>query len=177
MNQESRLHTPARMKRTLFIAVILTAACLGLGLLTFSLSGCSSVARALNIVNPSYSIRDIRPRVDIAIPLSASSIDFDFTLGVDNPNSVGLRLDRVDFDLLINDNPVLNSISRDPRIDIPARGIGDVHLTTRVAYNNVRSIFREIADVVQGNRARYQIRGNAYYNTPVGQMRFPVTVV
>lgn len=164
------------MKRTLVYASILTAACLGLAFVSFSLSGCNSVARALNIVNPSYSIRDVRPRVAIALPLSASSIDFDFTLGVDNPNSVGLRLDHVDFDLLVNENPVLNSVSNDPRVEIPARGLGTVHLRTRLGYDNVRTIFRDIADAVQGNRAKYEIRGNAYYNTPLGQMKFPVTV-
>ena len=30
--------------------------------------------------------------------------------------------------------------------------------------------------MVQGNRATYTINGNAYYNTPVGQMRFPLTL-
>ena len=173
---ESRLHSSMLMKRTLVYASILTAACIGLAVLTFSLSGCSSVSRALNIENPRYSIRDVRPRVAIALPLSASSIDFDFTLGVDNPNSVGLRLDHVDFDLMVNDNPVLSSVSNDPRIEIPARGLGMVHLRTRLDYQNVRTIFRDIADAVQGNRARYEIRGNAFYDTPIGQMRFPVTV-
>jgi len=164
------------MKRTLLYASLLAAACFALAFLTLFLSGCSSVAQALNIVNPRYSIRDIQPRVAIALPLSASSIDFDFTLGVDNPNSVGLRLDHVDFDLLVNDNAVLNSVSNDPRVEIPARGLGTVHLRTRLGYENARSLFRDIADAVQGNRAKYEIRGNAYYNTPMGQMRFPVTV-
>jgi len=164
------------MKRTLMYASILTAACVGLAILTVSLSGCSSLASALNIENPRYSIRDIQPRVAIALPLSASSIDFDFTLGVDNPNTVGLRLDHVDFDLLVNDNPVLNSVSNDPRVEIPARGLGTVHLRSRLGYENARTLFRDIADAVQGNRARYEIRGNAYYNTPIGQMKFPVTV-
>lgn len=170
------MHSIQRMKRTLIHAVILTVACFALAALSFILSGCATAARALNIVNPSYSIRDIRPRVDIALPLSASSIDFDFTLGVDNPNSVGIRLDRVNFDLLINSNPVLTSVSNDPRIAIPARGTGDVHLRTRLGYANARNLFREIADAVQGNRAKYELRGDAYYNTPIGTMRFPVTV-
>ena len=34
----------------------------------------------------------------------------------------------------------------------------------------------EIADMVQGNRASYAIHGNAYYDTPFGQLRFPVTL-
>jgi LEA14-like dessication related protein len=136
------------------------------------LAGCSSL-RNLNIVNPTYSLRGVNPRVNLGIP---PSIDFDFTVGVDNPNSVGLRLDRLDFDLLINDNPVLNNVRSDQGVHIPARGVGDVHLSTHVTYDNIRSIYREVSDVVQGNRARYTIRGNAYYDTPVGQMRFPVTV-
>jgi hypothetical protein len=30
--------------------------------------------------------------------------------------------------------------------------------------------------MVQGNRARYEVRGRAYYNTPIGQLQFPVSV-
>jgi hypothetical protein len=67
-------------------------------------------------------------------------------------------------------------VRSDQGIHIPARGVGDVRVTSHVNYDDIRTIYREVADVVQGNRARYQIRGNAYYNTPIGQMRFPVTV-
>lgn len=163
------------MRRSLLYAAILTGICLTLAAITFTLSGCSTIARGLNIENPRYSIRDIRPRVDIAIPLSASSIDFDFTLGVDNPNSVGLRLDRVDFDLLVNDQHVLNSTSTQD-VEIPSRGFGEVRLRSRVGYDNIRSIFRQVTDVINGNRANYALRGTAYYNTPIGALKFPVTV-
>jgi LEA14-like dessication related protein len=162
------------MKRTLIAAATLTGLCIVLAILTVTVTGCQTLAN-LNIVNPRYSIRDVRPRVDIAIPLSASSIDFDFVLGVDNPNAVGLTLDQVDFSLFANDTRLVDTVSRQG-INIPANGQGDVRLTARVGYNNIRSIFREVADAVQGNRARYEVRGNAYYNTPVGRMRFPVTV-
>ncbi|MCU1231406.1 MAG: hypothetical protein JWO97_4290 [Acidobacteria bacterium] len=164
------------MKRPLIYGSLLAAVCIVLSLLTLSLSGCSSVARALNIENPRYSFRNIHPNVSFALPLSASTLDLDFTLAVDNPNSVGIRLDRVDFDLFINDNPILYSESRDPRIRIPARGIGDVHLTTHIGYQQLRSLAQTIFSDVQGNRARYEMRGNAYYDTPVGSLKFPVTV-
>jgi LEA14-like dessication related protein len=168
---------PLAMKRNLIYGAMLTGLCIVLAVMTLTVSGCSTIARTLNIVNPTYSLRDVRPRVDLALPLSASSIDFDFTLGVDNPNSVGLRLDRVNFDLLINEQRVMQSVSTDPRIQIPARGLGEVHLRTRVGYDNLRTVFREVADLVQGNRANYRIDGNAEYDTPIGTMRFPVTVV
>src|SRR5438552_1583579 len=70
------------MKRSLLFGTFLTGLCFALSVTCIALSGCSSVARSLNIVNPRYSIRDVRPRVAIALPLSASTIDFDFALGV-----------------------------------------------------------------------------------------------
>lgn len=155
---------------------MLTVLCIAAGVAVLMLSGCSSVADVLNIENPRYSIRDIRPRVDIAIPLSASSIDINFNVEVDNPNSVGLRLDRIDFDLFINDSRVMDSVSSQ-NVRIPANGRGDVFLSTRIDYNSVRSLWTEIVDIVSGrDRAKYEIRGDAYYDTPIGTMKFPVTV-
>ncbi len=149
------------MRRTLIYASLLIL-----------LSGCSSLAN-LHIINPTYSLRGVQPRLNLGIP---PSMDFDFTIGVDNPNSVDLRLDHFNFDLLINNNPVLNNVRSDQGVRIPARGVGDVHLTSHVTYDNIRAIWREVQDVVQGNRATYAIRGNAYYDTPVGQLQFPVNV-
>jgi LEA14-like dessication related protein len=138
----------------------------------FLLSGCNTLAN-LNILNPTYSIRGVQPRVNFGIP---PTMDFDFTVGVDNPNPVALRLDHFNFDLLINNNRVLNNVRSDQGIQIPARGVGDVHLTTHVSYNDIRTIFNELANIVQGNRASYAIQGNAFYDTPVGRLQFPVTV-
>lgn len=139
------------------------------------MSGCSSALRSLNIENPEYRIRDIRPRVAVALPLSASSIDFDFLVEVDNPNGVALRLDQLDFDISVNDAHVVSGVSRD-EIRVPARGVGEVRLRARADYNSLKGLFREIVDMVQGERPRYEIKGRAYYNTPVGRLNFPVRV-
>lgn len=163
------------MKRSLTLGSLLACLSIASGAAVLLLSGCSAVRSILDIQNPRYSIREIRPRVDMAIPLSASSIDIDFAIEVDNPNEVGLRLDQLDFNLFINDSRILDSIS-DQNINIPANGRGDVRLRTRIGYENIRSLWHEIVDVVRGERARYEIRGNAYYDTPLGRLKFPVTV-
>jgi len=162
------------MKRNLTLGAFLALFCILAGV-SLLLSSCAGIRQALNIENPRYNIRDIRPRVDIALPLSASSIDIDFALEVDNPNSVGLRLDQIDFNLFINETRVLDSVSQQD-IRIPANGRGDVNLRTRIGYQNVRSLWDEIVGVVRGNRAKYELRGNAYYQTPLGRLKFPVTV-
>lgn len=140
--------------------------------LAVTLAGCNSLG-GLQILNPTYSLREVQPRVNLALP---PSMDFQFTVGIDNPNPVALRLDHFDFDVLINNNPVLYGVRSDQGVHIPARGVGDVHLTTHVTYDNIRSIFDEVSRIVQGNRASYTIRGNAYYDTPQGRLQFPVTV-
>lgn len=158
------------MKRNLVYASLLAGLCMLLSAVTLTFTGCAS---ALNIVNPRYSIRGVTPRVNLALP---PSINLDFVVAVDNPNPVSLRLDSFDFDLLINNNPVLTGVRSNQGVNIPAKGIGDIRLNAYVGYDNIRTLFREIVEIVQGNRATYQLRGNAYYNTPVGQLRFPVTV-
>lgn len=162
------------MKRTLTLGSLLAGVCI-VASLALLLQGCAAARAALNIQNPRYSIRDIRPRVDIAIPLSASTIDLDFAIEVDNPNSVGLRLDEIDFDLFINESRILDGVSQQ-RISIPANGRGDMRLRTSIGYQNIRSLWNEVVSAVRGERARYEIRGNAYYQTPLGRLKFPVSV-
>ena len=159
-------------KRTLTSGALLALLSIAAGAALIVLSGCRTL---LDIQNPRYSFRDIRPQIDVAIPLSASSIDFNFTIEVDNPNPVGLRLDEIDFDLFVNGTRILDSVSQQ-NIRIPANGTGDVHLRTRVGYQNLRAIWGEVLDMVRGERPTYEIRGNAYYQTPLGRLRFPVTV-
>src|SRR5689334_5922131 len=101
----SLAHTADGMKRSLAVALLLTCACIGLALASLLTSGCTSV---LDIQNPTYSIRDIRPHISIAIPLSASSIDFNFNLGVDNPNRISLPVAHLDFDLFANDTHLIS---------------------------------------------------------------------
>jgi len=153
------------MKRKLLFASLATSLCI-------ALAGCNTL-RNLNIINPSYSLRSVSPRVNLGIP---PSVDLDFTINVNNPNPVGLRLDYFDFDLLVDNNPILRNIHSVQGLRIPAQGDSDVHVATHVNYDSIRTIYNEIVNVIQGNRATYGIQGNAYYDTPVGQLRFPVTV-
>lgn len=155
------------MKKTSFAALAIVAVA--------ATTGCNSVMKNLNIENPEYSIRDVRPRVSIALPLSASTIDFDMNVEVDNPNRVALNLDRIDFDLLVDGQHVVSGVSRD-RIRIPANGVGDVRLRARVGYNELRSLWREVTQAVQGDRARYEVKGRVYYDTPLGRLDFPLTI-
>lgn len=137
-------------------------------------TGCQSLGN-LAIQNPEYSIVSVRPRVGLALPLSQSTIDFDILMQVDNPNSVGLTLDRIDFDLLVDDRRVVQGFSNDG-VRIPASGRGDVRLGARVGYSEIRNLWDEIVDAVRGDRPDYRVQGTAYYRTPVGDLKLPFNV-
>jgi LEA14-like dessication related protein len=160
------------MKRQLVYATLLAAACVALSICLIATSGCSTLAN-LHIINPTYSLRAVDPHLNLGIP---PSVDLDFTVNVDNPNPVNLTLNYFDFDLLINNNPVLRNVHSVQGFRIPAQGASDVHLATHVTYDSIRSIYNEIVNMIQGNRATYGLQGNAYYDTPAGQLHFPVNV-
>ena len=160
------------MKRNLLLAALLAATCVGLSVCLIATSGCNTLAN-LHVINPSYQLRSVNPRLNLGIP---PSIDLDFTVNVNNPNPVALNLNYFDFDLLINNNPILRNVHSVQGFRIPAQGDNDVHLATHVTYDSIRSMYNEVVNMIQGNRASYGIQGNAYYDTPVGQLRFPVNV-
>lgn len=154
------------MNRKLLALVVVIA--------SMAAAGCNTL-RDLQIQNPEYSFRDVRPRLSLALPLSASTIDFDMLVEIENPNTVGLRLDRLDFDILVDGTHVVSGVTRD-RVQIPARGSGDVRLRARVGYSEVRSLWRELVEAIQGDRAKYEVRGRVYYDTPLGRLDFPLTI-
>ena len=78
-------------------------------------------------------------------------------------------------DILVDGQHVVSGVSRD-QIRIPAKGIGEIPLRARVGYSQLRSIWREVTNAVQGDRARYEVKGRAYYDTPIGQLNVPVTI-
>jgi LEA14-like dessication related protein len=160
------------MKRTPDRVAALAGLSIVLAAITVALAGCRMMG---NIQNPSYTIRDIRPHVSIALPLSSSTIDLDFTVSVDNPNSVSLDLAHMDFGVFVNGDRLIDSVSSE-HIHVPAHGVNDVHLRVRVGYEQIPKLFQQIVDLIHGHRAHYEIQGDAYFNTPLGQRRYPVEI-
>ncbi len=141
-------------------------------LLLVLLAGCSSL---LDLQQPEYSLRSITTTPRIAIPLQKSTIDLDFNIEIHNPNDLALTMDRIDVDVFLNNQQVTNTIST-RQVRIPANGIGDARLTTSVDYESVRSMFYEIVNAVERGEANYELRGKAWFNTPLGNLSFPITV-
>jgi LEA14-like dessication related protein len=165
------LHRHLRVRRSLVLAALLTALCLGLSILTLALSGCSALAYR-HLEKPAYRLVDVAAKVNASLP---PSIDLDLTIGVDNPNPVALRLDAFDFVLFANEQRIANGATVD-RVAIPPNGSGDVRLRAHLSYSSLKTIYRQVVDIVQGGHAHYTLEGNATFDTPLGQRTYPVKV-
>lgn len=157
-----------------FFSIFTLLATGGLASLLILATGCQTL-RNLNIRNPEYRIRSVVPRVDLAFPLTASRINLEFAIDVENPNSVRLLMDGLDFNVLLNGTRVVNGFSSQ-RVQIPANGTGHLALRTEIGYSDIRNLWTEVVDMIQGERASYEIQGTAHYDTPVGRLSFPLTV-
>src|SRR5579884_1696571 len=160
------------MRRQLVFGSLLAAVCFALSICLVALSGCNTLAN-LHIINPSYSLRSVTPHLNLGLP---PSVDLDFVVNVYNPNRVGLQLNYLDFDVFVNNEAILRNVHSVQGFSIPANTDNDVHLATHVTYDSIRAIYDQVISMIQGNRATYGIQGNAYYDTPIGQLRFPVNV-
>lgn len=135
-------------------------------------TGCSAL---LDLQEPDYQLRTITTTPRIAIPLRDSAIDFDFLIEVSNPNSIALTLDGLEVDLFLNGEQVTRSVTSQ-NLRIPANGVADARLRTSLDYDSVRSLFSQIVASVESRQASYELRGKAWFQTPVGRLSFPISV-
>src|SRR6266550_1351356 len=125
------------MKRQLVFGTLLMATCVALSICLIATSGCNTLAN-LHVINPSYQLRSVNPHLNLGIP---PSMDLEFTVNVNNPNPVALTLNYFDFDVLVNNNPILRNVHSVQGFRIRAQGDNDVHLATHVTYDSIRSIY------------------------------------
>jgi len=136
---------------------------------------CRSSLQDLDPRKLSYEVDEIRPRFSFAIPPSASIVEAEATLRVRNENDIRVRLEGIDFELLINDRRVMRGNSTE-KIDVPALGTGLLQLRARASGDELRGLIGEIADRMRGrddSGNRYTIRGNAHYRTIIGVIDIP----
>ena len=134
------------------------------------LTGCTSFP---TIQNPDYVVQDVRTQF---VPSLPPRLELDFLISVDNPNPVGLRLDRMDFDVFLNNSHILRGVSNQ-NLTIPAQGTGNVQISTRVSYDQLRDMWDEVREIIRTGQPRYELRGTASYGTPLGNLNIPFTIL
>jgi len=130
------------------------------------LSSCQ-VAERLAIVNCKYSFLNIVPeRVGI------TSMDLKLTIQVNNPNPVNVSLERLGFDLFVNDSRVFTGEMRN-RLIVPA---GETAVIEHIVHLSYLRTGIAIVRAIKRKEAYYFLRGRATYDTKFGRFTFPVKI-
>jgi LEA14-like dessication related protein len=143
------------------IAILLTS--------TMVLNSCS-------IINGLVKERVKEPKVDFLDAkisgLSLEAVDLLFDLKIYNPNNIGVKLAKFDYDLLLNGNPFVNG-NQNKGIEIPSLGEENIQLPLTLKYSDIYRTFQNLREEGLSN---YQMKFGLSFDVPVlGAIRIPVS--
>lgn len=104
------------------------------------------------------------PKVELA-GVSVKNVDLNgatlvFNIAVENPNSVEIKLDQVNYKVFLN-NKEITQASTEKNIAIAGKATGYVDLPLPIEYSKV---FTNLKDLLVSETASYKIEGNAKMN-------------
>ena len=100
-------------------------------------------------------------------------MDFKLAIRITNPNGVDVVFDKLGFDFLVNENQIFSGLA-EKQMTIPNNKSAVLEHTITISYLKVAS---SIIKAIRDREAKYRLRGKAYFNTPVGELSFPVDIV
>ena len=129
-----------------------------------------SVQQILDEVNVQKPTADL-DRVHLS-HLSFESAELMFHFKVANPNTLGVRLSRFDYEFQINGNRFLSG-KQESGLEIPARGRNTVELPVSLPFKEIVETYRSL----QGkDSAAYRISTSFSFELPiVGEVKVPLT--
>ncbi len=148
---------------------------LGVIFLSF-LTGCAAIkstVKRINIVNCEYRFAGVSPSLEVAFPLKRSSLDIDLRVGVKNPNETAVTFDRMEYDFYIDKQKIFTGI-KDRKVSIEAGKEEIIHLSVNPTYEDLKKGFTKAVEAVRSGGATLKLKGFAFFETPVGRMKFPV---
>ncbi len=105
--------------------------------------------------------------------ITLSYLRLAINIDVTNPNRIDVVLDRMRFDLYVNDEHVANGVSN-LKTRIPSGESVKISPVITIDYAQVGAA---IISTIKNLGARYKIVGTVYFDTPFGTASFPVTIV
>jgi LEA14-like dessication related protein len=118
------------------------------------LSGCSTVMLAA-LKPPKVSLEDVRP-----VELGLLRQRFEVELRMENPNDLALNLQRLEFDIDFNGQPLASGLSTEP-VTIPRLGNQVVKLEAVTTSGKLLKQLRGLNLDALGSGANYRIKGRA----------------
>ena len=137
------------------------------------LSGCSGLLGAAGVEEPGVTVESTR-----ISGVTLTKADLDVRFRIDNPNSFGLQLAGLDYELDVAGRTLFTGDRRE-RLSLEPRGVGFVDLPVTISYRELYDAARDLwRQRGSGGEAGYTLRAGLRFDVPVlGQVRVPVEAV
>ena len=136
----------------------------------FMLSSCKEAAyllQQLDVKEPNASVQEVK-----LTALSLQKADILFDIAVENPNSMGIHLSGLDYDLQFNKASFLKG-QKEKDLHIPARGKSNIQIPLTLTYSEVYKVVKSFADL---DTIPYRLDLQIGVKVPVlGKLKIPVT--
>ncbi len=150
-----------RLKYGFFIRLLLIAG------MFHSCKEVAQVLQQLNVQEPNASVKNVK-----ISSLSLQKVDLLFDVDVENPNSMGIQLAGMDYDLLLDGTSFLKG-QKDDRLEISANGHSNVQIPLSLTYDEIRKAVKAFADK---DTIPYQLDLKIGVELPVlGAIKVPVS--
>lgn len=149
------------MRKNLFLFIAVTVLLLG---------GCTMVEKRKAIKNCDFDIHGVHFE-DIRVLSVTVLLDLD----VYNPNAIEVVIDKLDYQLFVEDHCVIEGSNVDKKV-IPPQEKKRMDIRAEVNYVGSYKTVRRLIEVVKnkGEKVHYQLKGRVYLTTPFGDIPFDV---
>jgi LEA14-like dessication related protein len=107
-----------------------------------------------------------------AYDFTFSNMKLDFSIRVDNPNSIDAVLDKLVYTFYVNDLDVFSGTTG-KTINIPAKKSIDFPTTITLEYSQIG---QALAEAMKLKKAAYRMEARAYVSTILGDVSYPVNI-
>ncbi|MFN3431514.1 MAG: LEA type 2 family protein [Candidatus Sericytochromatia bacterium] len=153
---------------------LLTLLCLALPMAVLPGCGANSfVAERQAIAQARFEVDHVvLRRADVPWVSPEAGADVEVVLKVTNPNAVTAKLDRLDYTLLVEGQPV-GSGATTSDFQVPANGTALLALPVSIRYQGLPSV---VLDALQQRAANITVRGVSHLATPLGRLDYPLEI-
>lgn len=95
---------------------------------------------------------------------------------VDNPNSYEVILDRMLFDLLINDKPVVKDIENNTKRNVDPGGTLNFGIAVKVTYDEVNNASDGLFEGIKNGSVGYKLDATVFFDSEVTSFNYKTTI-
>lgn len=138
-------------------------------LLAVAAGGCAEILGTAGVERPEVAVESTR-----LTGVTLQKADLDIRFRIDNPNSFGLQLDGLDYEVDVAGRTLFDGDRRES-LRLEPRGVGYVDLPIRVRYSDLYAAARDLWRQRGEGRTDYTVRAGLRFDVPVlGAVRVPV---